>query len=114
MLAESARRGKRSTRDVRSIFPSEIVMPDRARLGLEGVYSRRLADSRFLSLVRGGSEDEGEFRRCRQNLKPQGRASKIKLNGVCVARRNWEKPPAVTTSRSRFSPAWAPSAKPTS
>ena len=36
------------------------------------------------------------------------------LNGVCVARRKCEKPPVVTTSRKRFSPAWAPSASPTS
>src|SRR3981189_2642456 len=78
------------------------------------VYSRRLTDTRFVSIVQGGSKDEGEFWPFRQNLKPQGRASKIKLNGVCVARRNSEKPPAVTTSRSRFSPACAPSAKPTS
>src|SRR5882762_11584369 len=44
----------------------------------------------------------------------QGRASKIRLKGVCVARRKWEKPPDVTTSRSRFSPACAPRASPTS
>jgi hypothetical protein len=43
-----------------------------------------------------------------------GRASKIKLKGVCVARRNRVNPPLVTTSRSRFSPACAPSANPTS
>jgi hypothetical protein len=43
-----------------------------------------------------------------------GRASKIKLNGVCVARRKWENPPDVTTSLNRFSPACAPSARPTS
>src|SRR6266481_1011769 len=114
MLAESATRGKRSMRDVRSIFPSEIVMSDRAPLGLARVYSRRLPDSRFVSIVQGAAKTRGEFRRLRQILKLQGRASKIKLNGVCVARRNWEKPPAVTTSRRRFSPACAPSAKPTS
>ena len=43
-----------------------------------------------------------------------GRASKIRLNGVCVARRNLVNPPDVTTSRKRFSPACAPSASPTS
>src|SRR6266404_2777700 len=113
MLAESARRGKRSTRDVRSIFSSEIVMSDRAQPGLARVYSRRLAGTRFVFNVQG-QRRRGEFRRLHQTLKLHGRASKIKLNGVCVARRKWEKPPAVTTSRRRFSPACAPSARPTS
>jgi len=44
----------------------------------------------------------------------QGLASRTKLNGVAVARRKREKPPARTTSRSRASPAWAPRANPTS
>src|SRR6267378_7155800 len=48
MLAESARRGKSSTRDVRSIFSSEIVMTDRALPGLARVYPRRLANTSFL------------------------------------------------------------------
>src|SRR6266516_2617995 len=43
-----------------------------------------------------------------------GRASKTRLNGVSVARRNRVRPPEVTTSRIRASPAWAPSARPTS
>lgn len=43
-----------------------------------------------------------------------GRASRIRLNGVSVARRKRVNPPAVTTCRSRSSPAWAPSANPTS
>jgi hypothetical protein len=43
-----------------------------------------------------------------------GFASMIKLNGVLVAVRKRLKPAEVTTSRSRFSPAWAPSPKPTS
>jgi hypothetical protein len=43
----------------------------------------------------------------------QGRASRIRLKGVSVARRKREKPPCVTTtSRSRASPACAPSAGP--
>ena len=41
-------------------------------------------------------------------------ASKIKLNGVCVARRKCLNPPAEITSLSRFSPACAPKASPTS
>src|SRR5258708_15633916 len=49
MLAESARRGKSSTRDVRSIFSSEIVMTDRALPGLARVYPRRLANTRLPS-----------------------------------------------------------------
>ena len=36
------------------------------------------------------------------------------LNGVVAARRTLAKPPLRTTSPSRFSPAWAPSAAPTS
>ena len=43
-----------------------------------------------------------------------GRTSSTRLNGVSVARRKRVKPPAVTTSRNRASPAWAPSARPTS
>ena len=42
------------------------------------------------------------------------RASRIKLNGVSVARRNCVKPASSNTSRSRSSPACAPSARPTS
>jgi hypothetical protein len=41
-------------------------------------------------------------------------ASNIKLNGVCVALRKRLKPPAAITSPSRFSPACAPKARPTS
>src|SRR5439155_3476223 len=43
-----------------------------------------------------------------------GRASSTRLKGVSVARRKRVKPPAMTTSRSRASPACAPSASPTS
>jgi hypothetical protein len=42
-------------------------------------------------------------------LRRQGRASRIMLNGVSVARRILVKPPAVMTSRSLASPACAPS-----
>ena len=42
----------------------------------------------------------------------QGLASNIKLNGVCVARRNFEKPADVTISLILSSPACAPSAGP--
>ena len=41
-------------------------------------------------------------------------ASKIRLNGVCAARRKVPKPASVTTLRMRSSPACAPSAAPTS
>ena len=43
----------------------------------------------------------------------QGRASSTRLKGVSVARRTRENPAAVSTSRSRVSPACAPSARPT-
>ena len=43
-----------------------------------------------------------------------GRASKTRLSGVSVARRKRPNPPSATTSRRRASPAWAPSARPTS
>jgi hypothetical protein len=62
----------------------------------------------------------GEIPWLRSNIPPlrsadfYGRASNIKLNGVCVALRKCPKPPAVTTSCSRFSPACAPNARPTS
>jgi hypothetical protein len=41
-------------------------------------------------------------------------ASRIRLNGVSVARRNRVKPASANTRASRVSPAWAPSARPTS
>ena len=39
----------------------------------------------------------------------QARACRIRLNGVCSARRQWVKPASAKTSASRASPAWAPS-----
>ena len=51
---------------------------------------------------------------CGATFTPQGRASRTRLNGVAVARRKRVNPPAITTSRSRASPAWAPRANPTS
>src|SRR5712692_5056487 len=104
MPADSARRGKRRTRDVRSIYPSEIVMSDRALPGLARVYSRRLADTSFLPTAAAAAKRNRTLA-LRFRKISYGRAWKIKLNGVWVARRNWEKPPAVTTSRRRFSPA---------
>lgn len=44
----------------------------------------------------------------------QGRASRIMLKGVSVARRTVLNPAASTTSLSLASPAWAPNAAPTS
>jgi hypothetical protein len=44
----------------------------------------------------------------------QGRASRTMFVGVSVALRTRLKPPAITTSRKRASPAWAPRARPTS
>lgn len=44
----------------------------------------------------------------------QARTSKIKLNGVSVARLKRLKPASVATWRSLRSPAWAPSPRPTS
>ena len=43
-----------------------------------------------------------------------GRASSTRLKGVSAARRTRLKPPSPKTSVRRCSPAWAPSAKPTS
>ena len=43
-----------------------------------------------------------------------GLASNTALNGVSLARRKRVRPARVTTSRIRASPAWAPSASPTS
>ena len=42
------------------------------------------------------------------------RASRIRLNGVSVARLNVLKPASVKTLRNRASPAWAPRPSPTS
>src|SRR5215472_8949371 len=44
----------------------------------------------------------------------QDRASNIKLNGVCVARRNFENPADFIVCAIRSSPACAPSAGPSS
>src|SRR5215831_12895345 len=44
----------------------------------------------------------------------QSLASRIRLNGVSAARRNRVSPPCWATSRSRASPACAPSPRPTS
>ena len=44
----------------------------------------------------------------------QARTSRIMLAGVWATRRTRVKPASLSTSRSRFSPAWAPSARPTS
>jgi hypothetical protein len=49
-----------------------------------------------------------------RNARVPSRASKSLLRGVCVARLTLWKPPAPITSRSRASPACAPSAAPTS
>ena len=43
-----------------------------------------------------------------------GLASRMRLNGVSVARRTRVNPPCLSTSVSCASPAWAPSARPTS
>jgi len=48
------------------------------------------------------------------SLSSYGRASRIMLNGVSVARLTLRKPPAVMTSHNLASPACAPSAAPTS
>ena len=47
-------------------------------------------------------------------VRRHGLASNTRLNGVSAARRKRLNPPAETTSRIRASPAWAPSASPTS
>src|SRR5690606_12815717 len=44
----------------------------------------------------------------------QGRASKIRLNGLAVARRKLPKPASSKIAARRLSAAWAPSAMPTS
>ena len=60
-----------------------------------------------------------QMRDCRGNIAPlalhhYGRASRIMLKGVSVARLTPRMPPAVMTSRSLVSPACAPRAAPTS
>src|ERR1700728_758931 len=64
----------------------------------------------------GGSRRISLIRRCRTGTcrHCHGRASKTMLNGVSAALRNRVKPAVVTTSLIRASPAWAPSASPTS
>ena len=47
-------------------------------------------------------------------LPPYFRASKMRLNGVAVARRKRVKPASLKTFRSRASPACAPNPRPTS
>src|SRR5580692_60925 len=58
---------------------------------------------------------EAEENPCPAGLRScQARASNTRLNGVCAARRNLEKPPSLTTERRRPSPACAPRHRPTS
>jgi hypothetical protein len=69
--------------------------------------ARCTADGRCrigLSVSRGG----------RESFDVYGRASRMRLKGVAVARRKRVNPPASTTSRKRASPACAPSPRPTS
>ena len=64
---------------------------------------------------RSGGSASRPRRRDRDHRRPaQARASNTRLNGDCTARRNVVKPAPCTTARSRASPAWAPSASPTS
>src|SRR6266481_5482654 len=102
-LAASAKRGNKSMRDVRGIFPSEgkvvkgpteITESLRPDSGRGKILSEHTTSSK--------TDKESSFA---LDIRFQGRASKIRLNGVCVARRKCEKPPQVTTSPSRFSPA---------
>src|ERR1700729_2061437 len=77
--------------------------------GAVGVARTRLlapGGPRRISLIRGCRT--GTCRHC------HGRASNTMLNGVSAALRNRVKPADVTTSLIRASPAWAPSASPTS
>src|ERR1700683_1128313 len=77
--------------------------------GAVGVARTRLlppSGTRRISVIRGCRTGA-----CRRG---HGRASNTRLNGVSAARRKRVKPAAVTTSRILASPAWAPSASPTS
>src|ERR1700735_4938820 len=77
--------------------------------GAVGVARARL-------LVPGGTRllDRAGGCRCGACGHRQGPASDTVLSGVSAARRNRVKPAAVTTSLILASPAWAPSASPTS
>src|ERR1700733_2740233 len=77
--------------------------------GAVGVARTRL-------LAPGGTRRVSLTRGCRADVcgHRYGRASNTMLNGVSAARRKRVKPAAVTTSLIRASPAWAPSASPTS
>lgn len=72
--------------------------------------STRSTRSSFATATGSSASASGARWSSESAARAQRRASRIRLNGVSVARRKRVKPASRTTSRSRFSPACAPSA----
>src|SRR6185437_14203858 len=81
----------------------------RDRLHGRGVHGRVAGPCLSGSGAHGGIPGS-----CLTDYGAHGRASSTRLKGVSAARRTRLKPPSPKTSVRRCSPAWAPSARPTS
>ena len=103
IAAASARSGVGSLRLRMSSFDSIVI---RARESRGVTNWLRFASRTASGTPRRLHKIEGSYR--------YGRASSTRLSGVWVARRTREKLAASRTLRRRASPAWAPSASPTS
>jgi hypothetical protein len=91
------------------------VLPQQLKVTLHSATGNQSeAAGRIISRPPGSNAARFTRAPCPPSPYRQGRASRIILNGVSVARRILVKPPAVMTSRSLASPACAPSADPTS
>ncbi len=95
-----------------------LVCEGQFLLGIRGLAARRASDpslqDAIYNSISGNERRTGRRSREAAALKHHAFASRIRLNGVSVARRKRVRPPWRATSRRRPSPACAPSARPTS
>ena len=105
--ASSSSASERSTTEEAGGWSARRCHTPRRRCGRR--RARRIPRSR--DSAPGSAPGALPYRQC---LQGQGLASYTMLKGVSAARRKRVKPPALTTSRIRASPACAPSASPTS
>ena len=97
-----------------AVAADDRPVPRRHRRDGSSVY-RRGVDGRVAGSCLSGLEAHGGVAgSCLPVRGAHGRASSTRLKGVSAARRTRLKPPSPKTSVRRCSPAWAPSAKPTS
>src|SRR5262249_53393319 len=101
-IVGAERRVARICRSRRPPAPTERRPPEGTSRGSNGMKMER---------IEAGREPSGHDVRA-PTAEIHGRASRTRLKGVSVARRTRVNPALVSTSPSRFSPAWAPSAPP--